>query len=461
MDISFLILSVLLVLGFSFGYLGATGQYLQITTRARILVFAAICFLLSGGIILDKLIDPLAEEIISVRSYEFPSPKTYTRPSTGLPPKTNDLAEYKKVALDSKASTAPVVWKDLLIFGTEESVIYALSRANGQPVWSLKVQNPLSVLSLNREDGRLFAGEKEGTGGPSSFFCIEAQTGKVLWQIKLPAGVKTPASFDKEADLVIFGLTNGETVAVVYATGVKHWATKTGPDLAGAFFFSGRVFILTNRADLLQKSALRTLVTSNSREYWHSFFEGVPIDIIPLEEKTEAVIILTKDFAPGKNGDQKKSWAQLILGNGNISWKTEVPPDTLPSLLYVSRNRVLVFTTRSGALIALSVLNGKKIWSTEIGKEMAGKPVLFFPLSNPLIATVSGDGIFSLHRAADGKEIVRRTVEPGASVAPIMTEDLAYILTPNHLHIFSGLISFIGKPDFRPTKMPGQAPLKR
>ena len=267
----------------------------------------------------------------------------------------------------------------------------------------------------------------------------------MLWQTVLPGGVKTVPAFDRKLDIIIFGLTTGEAVALVYSTGKRHWKSKTGPHVANALIVNGKALVLTNRSDLPDKTVLRSLVLSNSREYWHTFTEGVPQDMIPVEEKNGSLLILTGDYKPAPSESKRKSWIYLIVSNGKISWRAEVPPDTLPSLLYVSRYGLVVFTTRSGWLIALRAFDGKEVWRTEIGTEMAGKPALFFPLSDAVIATVSGDGVFSLRRAKDGTEIARKTVEAGATTVPVMSEDMAYVLTPGHLHIFGGLLALIDK----------------
>lgn len=176
------------------------------------------------------------------------------------------------------------------------------------------------------------------------------------------------------------------------------------------------------------------------------------MDLIAIDEKTDALLILTMQHRPTEDADPQKAWIQMMIHNGKMRWRAEVPPDTLPSLLYSSREKLVVFTTRSGFMIALNIYDGKELWRAEVGKETRSGPSLFFPLSNPIIAAVSHDGVFSLRRAHDGKEIARSTLEPGATVPPVMSEDSAYVLTPGHLHIFGGLMSLKDKPSTTPTK---------
>ncbi len=463
MNASFILLSLLILFGFILGFFGLTAHYLQIPTRARMLVVSVACFLFSLGIAINSFKDPLQEEgILTIPRLDFPLPREYGTPSQSLSLQgQKKFTEIKKISLPSAASAPPVLWKDLLIFGTEDSVVRALSRTSGEPVWTLTIKNPLSVLGLSAIDGKLFAGEKENSTGSSNFYCIEAQTGKVLWMVSLLGGAKTNPSADKSIGLLLIGTTTGASLALHYASGEKHWKTELGPLVAETVFFNKKAFILSNRSDLPGKTALRALVTNNSREYWHTFLEGEPMDLIAIDEKTDALLILTMQHRPTEDAGPQKAWIQMIIHNGKMRWRAEVPPDTLPSLLYSSREKLVVFTTRSGFMIALNIYDGKELWRAEVGKETRSGPSLFFPLSNPIIAAVSHDGVFSLRRAHDGKEIARSTLEPGATVPPVMSEDSAYVLTPGHLHIFGGLMSLKDKPSPTPTKPTSQPAEKK
>ncbi|MFZ5970557.1 MAG: PQQ-binding-like beta-propeller repeat protein [Bacteroidota bacterium] len=74
--------------------------------------------------------------------------------------------------------TSPVVYEDLLLFGTGNSRFQAVKVADGTPVWSFQASDIIHNTAVV-QDGKVYFGSFDG-----QVYSLHAATGQLLWQFK-------------------------------------------------------------------------------------------------------------------------------------------------------------------------------------------------------------------------------------------------------------------------------------
>jgi len=144
---------------------------------------------------------------------------------------TNSLGEIQSVALKNKTANwkietgnalyfSPVVVKNNLIAGTIEGTILGFDTQSGKQKWSTAVGG-VAVGSPIIENNKVY------TESSAAFVCIDAATGKLLWENKLPKSYSqgTPLI---QGDKIIFGVWDSYVYCLDKNTGKLIWQWNNG-----------------------------------------------------------------------------------------------------------------------------------------------------------------------------------------------------------------------------------------
>ncbi|WP_347053296.1 PQQ-binding-like beta-propeller repeat protein [Flavobacterium olei] len=144
---------------------------------------------------------------------------------------TNSLGEIQSVALKNKTANwkietgnalyfSPVVVKNNLIAGTIEGTILGFDTQSGKQKWSTAVGG-VAVGSPIVENNKVY------TESSAAFVCIDAATGKLLWENKLPKSYSqgTPLI---QGDKIIFGVWDSYVYCLDKKTGELIWQWNNG-----------------------------------------------------------------------------------------------------------------------------------------------------------------------------------------------------------------------------------------
>lgn len=444
MTLSDLVPFLLIFWSFVFGFFGITGKTIKIESRAKMLVFSCALLMICVGMIYKNISEDTLKRVglAVVDKKNFPIAQTYSPAPPVSSLRREKFTQLTRADLKGTSTGSILLWKDLILYGTEESSLEAISRENGNPAWSLKVSNPIDMLSEGKDGGCILAGGRENSSGITDLYCIEASSGKVVWQTTFVGGFKKAPAVNPKLDLISFPMTNGNIWTLFYSTGEKYWKYRSGPIVVGNKFVGDQLIIETLKEDKKGKTLIESVVASNGRNYWFTFIDGEPLDLMTATENKKTLILaLTEISASQSSKTLTKGLVHAVIGNGRKLWSATLPSLPVPTAVHIRQNSTVVYSTKDGLLLSLWMYNGREVWRKKIAKEMRAGLSLFFPLTNPIIASVSYDGIFSLREATNGNELVHYSVEPGAKTQPVMSEDMAYVLTPHKLYIFGGLMS--------------------
>jgi len=179
------------------------------------------------------------------------------------------LWQVGKIHIDAP----PLVVGDRLYVGSvagdayQELAILAVAARDGKPLW--KIPSPLPAPDAPAyADGRVFVGlgngkmDQDAEQPAGALWCLDAATGRRLWEAKAAAGVLgTPALMN---GAVYFGSRDHSCRAVAQRDGKPLWQTDAGgPIVASPIAAGGKVYVLT------VEGRLACLDGSTGRERWH------------------------------------------------------------------------------------------------------------------------------------------------------------------------------------------------
>lgn len=134
-----------------------------------------------------------------------------------------DITSGKQVwmqPMNTQICINPVVYKDLLIFGGFNGNIYALNQISGEMVWT----RDFSVQYSNFGSDDISPITHNNTvivhSGNSGFYCLEASTGKTIWNYRLPDRF---ASSPAIGNGLIYFVSGGSLLALNASNGTEVW----------------------------------------------------------------------------------------------------------------------------------------------------------------------------------------------------------------------------------------------
>ncbi|QGK72772.1 PQQ-binding-like beta-propeller repeat protein [Flavobacterium sp. SLB02] len=171
----------------------------------------------------DNSFPPFIKDIASIYSLpSFDKKNLYFANSIGEIQSVN----LKNKTLNWKTETgnviyfSPVMVKNVLVVGTIEGNIVGFDKDSGQQKWSIPVGGIL-VGSPIVENNKLY------TASSNAFICIDAISGKIIWQNKLPESYSQGVPLI-HGDLIIFGAWDTNVYCLNKNTGTLIWKWNNG-----------------------------------------------------------------------------------------------------------------------------------------------------------------------------------------------------------------------------------------
>lgn len=264
-----------------------------------------------------------------------------------------------RFAAGGRIYTTAAYGDGLVYFGTDEGALVAVNLA-GEEVWRFPTQYPV-VASPLFVDGKVYVPVAD-----QNVFCIEAATGRPLWQYgrKFPRhnSLWRALGLCYGAGRVYAGFSDGAVVALDAEVGRVEWRADVGtPELfgdltAGPSFRDGRVYAGVFRGPVV------CLRADTGEEVWRRDVEAAT------------------GFAVGAD--------RVYLG------------------------------TAGGAAAALAAADGSVAWTTALDGGVPTDPVL---AGDTVIVGASEGSLFGLD-AATGREVNRFTPGPGLHAQPLLFE---------------------------------------
>ena len=141
---------------------------------------------------------------------------------------TDGTVIWSNVMIDGFVETIPLIYRDMLIFGTWNNHLYALDTGSGKVLWdwhngySNRMLSPAACVPV-AVNGRVFV-----VAPDRKMACLDASTGNLLWHSDLGAiAVRESMGITADSTLILAKTMNGITVGVDSreAEGTLVWKT--------------------------------------------------------------------------------------------------------------------------------------------------------------------------------------------------------------------------------------------
>jgi len=280
--------------------------------------------------------------------------------------------------------SSPLVVGDRLYVGairdaglSTSGVVYCLNAQTGKIIWKFdddgEMQHMYSSPCL--ADGRLYIGEGMHANQVCKFYCLDAGSGHKLWQIVTSGHIESsPCVADGK---VFFAAGDDGLYCLDAISGAQRWHHKaalhvdTSPTVVGRWLYCGSGVSRTRKA-----TEVFCLDAETGADRWHKATD-LPVWGSPAVSGTQVFFglgngRLTRSAEP----PEKPAGAVLCVasGSGETQWRVDVSDGVLVRPA-VDAERVY-FGARDGRCYAVDRAHGHVCWTQSLGGPLVTNPAL-------------------------------------------------------------------------------------
>ena len=434
---------LLTVIGTVASIAGFSGGAFLRKHHLKFLGMAVICFTATISILIARMPDRIIRNQGTQATLTENLPVAHIVRSSSVSEPLSKKTQFGKIwsrRVNRQVLSTPVIAGDVLIFGSYQKSVEAISIQNGDRIWSLPQKEPVYALCLE-EDGILYAGEGLHETTSAQLTAINPANGKPFWQRMFLGRIESPPALDKENNRLWVGTGPEGLWSLDSRDGRVLWHKKIG-HIASTVAISGeKIYALAQPDEKIGKSILYKLDAEKGSTIWETSLMGKPWGN-PIFDKTGKTIFTTTGMGQiGIKRSTDRGWAQaLSAADGKILWQIVLPDMPIQPDVYLPDMNIMIYSLKNGELVAFNVENGETVWQVKVGEELQAAAVLLKGEGEPLVAVTTCDGIFSIRRAATGVEVARRMVPEGStSSAPVSHNDIVYVMTAFSVTAFGGI----------------------
>lgn len=331
---------------------------------------------------------------------------------------------------------SPVYANGIVYVATTDGKLDAYNSTTGTQLWQFNTNTGFKNYSaplLDSATGLIFFGlvARDGSGVPTPFYALNAQTGSLVWNMILPGNEFAFPTMG--AQTLYMGISNEGTTSTILSidemSGHINWQYNTNGGVWGAIAIDTSTHalfsIIGNPVD-----AVVSLDTRTGSQHWLHTLPAFGPDDDPGSGITVANGLVYLD---DKNG----SVYGLSESTGNQSWSTQIGSDFLGgdvSTQAVSTNGTLYVGSLDSNLYALNATTGGVLWKTPTGGGIDSSPTV----ANGVVYFASFDHKFYALNAATGAVLWSYNTGSLAISSPIMVNGWLYCGSTNgKLYAFS------------------------
>jgi len=254
-------------------------------------------------------------------------------------------------AITGSPAVDPV--KGLVIIGTEDGTVAAVSTRNGTLVWSATVGGTVNDPAL--ADGTVYVTTSNGT-----VEALSESTGAKRWSATMPASVTGAPAVDPAAGTLVAGAVNGDVRAFNTANGKVRWGYVSGGAVAAAPMIDHGTVYFGSGDDI-------DAVSETHHDLLWSYRTGAAVAATPaLITSGRIEMLLT--------GSDDGTLRAINGATGKLLWQNDVG-EAITGLAVA--DSVVAFTTSSGEVGVSRTFTGEQVWRmTTSAAEISAPPAL-------------------------------------------------------------------------------------
>ena len=331
---------------------------------------------------------------------------------------------------------SPVYANGSVYVATTDGILDAYNATTGAQLWQFTTNTGFKNYSaplLDTANNMIFFGlvGRDGSGIPTPFYALNAQTGSLIWSMIIPGNEFAFPTLG--AQTLYMGVSNeGATSAILSideTTGHILWQYSANGGVWGAI----AIDTATHSLFSIIGNPVNAVVALDSRTGSQQWFHSLPT-FGPDDDPGSGITIANNMvYLDDKNGSEYG----LDESTGNQRWSTQIGSDFLGgdvSTQAVSANGTLYIGSLDGNLYALNATTGTILWKGATGGGIDSSPAV----ANGVVYVASFDKKFYAFNASTGAVLWSYNTGSLAISSPIVVNGWLYCGSTNgKLYAFS------------------------
>lgn len=253
-----------------------------------------------------------------------------------------------KYATDGGIATKPFIYKNNLIFGSEDRVAYAVT-TSGRLVWTCPTEGRIRSSAYVAFDHAFFGSDDQRLYG------VNAQTGRVIWRFEAGGPIRSSPTLGDE--LVYVGSEDGHLYAVDLSTGASRWKFRA------------------NRAITSSPALYDDLVVVGSSD-WNVYAVDAKSGYSVWRARTRNAVISSPIIVDDSIfiGSVDKNLYVLDVKTGKVQWKFDAESQIVSTPAVT--DEAVYFGTSAGEVISVNRKNRKLRWKFKTGGPVPSSPLV-------------------------------------------------------------------------------------
>ena len=253
-----------------------------------------------------------------------------------------------KFASDGGIAGKPAVYKDRLVFGSEDRVAYAIT-TSGRLIWTCPTEGRIRSSPIVAYDHAFFGSDD------NRLYAVNAQTGRVIWRYEAMAPIRSSPTLGDE--LVYVGSEDNHLYAVDLSSGASRWKFRANRAITSSPTLYEDMVIVG--------SSDRNVYSVDAKSGYVNWRARTGNAIISSPAVIDGVIYI---------GSTDKHLYAIDTKSGRINWKfnAESPIVSTPAVT----DEAIYFGTTTGEVISVTRKDRKIRWKFKTGGPIPASPLV-------------------------------------------------------------------------------------
>ncbi len=253
-----------------------------------------------------------------------------------------------KYPTDGGIAAKPCVYKDLLIFGSEDRVAYAIT-TRGRLAWTCPTEGRIRSSATVEFDHAFFGSDD------NRLYAVNAQTGRVIWRFEALGPIRSSPILGDE--LVYVGSEDGHLYALDLSSGAARWKFRANRNV-------------TSSPALFQEMVI--IGSQDRNVYGVDAKTGYSVWQVRTGQSIISSPVIVDDTA--YIGSADKHLYAIDVTNGKLQWKfnAESPIVSTPAVT----GEAIYFGTMAGEVISVTRKDKKLRWKFKTDSPVPSSPLV-------------------------------------------------------------------------------------
>jgi outer membrane protein assembly factor BamB len=311
---------------------------------------------------------------------------------SAAPAKPKVLWKWRDERDRERICSSPAIWKGRAIYGCDNETVYCVDAAKGgPPLWTFAARRWVFASPVVA-DGKAYVGEGLHTTTDARMFCLDAETGKKLWDFQTKSHIEAGATVT--GGRVYFSAGDDGVYALDAATGRLAWQGKGLHVDSAPLVDDGKVFVGSGYGD----HAVWAWDATTGAVLWKVKMPACAWGSPAKGPKGLVMAIGDGNFEQSM-ANPRSELLCLAPEDGAILWRARMKNTSL-SAAAISNGKAYL-GNRSGQFGCWDAETGKLVWEFNCGKAVLSSAAI---ASNAVVYGCDGGHIHALDPST-GKEL--------------------------------------------------------